>query len=412
MPIYRRNHYVPEWYQSRFIPQEIKEKKFYYLDLAPEHIISNGKKYKRKALLRWGTKNCFYKDDLYTTKLYGLESTEIEQEFFGPVDSEGMSAVNHFSNFEYTKANSDAFQALLPYLSIQKLRTPKGLIWLSKIIKSNDKNLILHAMQKIQRISCALWSECVWSIADASQAQTKFILSDHPVTVYNPNCFPLSEKCGPYNDPDISFSGTHTLFPLNLNKVLILTNLSWVRDPYSNPLRPRPNPSPFRDTMFNFTHIQTGRLLNELEVNEINFIIKSRALRYIAAAKEEWLYPEKKLKTMYWDKLGAGYLLMPDPRQVDFTTEIVAGFKSGPAEAFDEYGRRPWQKNYKEKNHQDREWVSFHAFRGQFARIFGPKYRGRVYDDIRSNKEEDSSGYYASLLKDEMTYKTKLKKIK
>jgi len=32
---YRENHYVPIWYQERFLPTE-GERKFRYLDLAPE----------------------------------------------------------------------------------------------------------------------------------------------------------------------------------------------------------------------------------------------------------------------------------------------------------------------------------------------------------------------------------------
>jgi hypothetical protein len=51
---------------------------------------------------------------------------------------------------------------------------------------------------------------------------------------------------------------SHTFFPLTLNKVLILTNLSWVRNPYQNELKARPNPGFFRNTIFNFLSIQIG----------------------------------------------------------------------------------------------------------------------------------------------------------
>jgi len=40
----RLNHYVPEWFQRRFLLDGVTEKKFYYLDLDPETIVSN--KYK------------------------------------------------------------------------------------------------------------------------------------------------------------------------------------------------------------------------------------------------------------------------------------------------------------------------------------------------------------------------------
>src|SRR5205814_488042 len=96
--------------------------------------------------------------------------------------------------------------------------------------------------------------------------------------------------------------------------------------PYGNPLKPRPNPDLFRAAMFNFMQIQTSRMLSDLEVNEINYIIKKRAYRYIAAAKKEWLYPEKKIGTQMWGKLGNGYLLMPDPRSLSFSGEILIGY--------------------------------------------------------------------------------------
>lgn len=68
--------------------------------------------------------------------------------------------------------------------------------------------------------------------------------------------------------------------------------------------------------MFNVLDIQTLRCLSEQEVREINFIIKSRALRYIGAAREEWLYPERHVTKSDWNRYGHGYLLMPDPRSV------------------------------------------------------------------------------------------------
>ncbi len=364
MQTYKRNHYVPQWYQHLFIPKEIKEKKFYYLDLRPEIVISDDKIHKRNALLRWGPKKCFFEEDLYTIRFGDWQSSELEEKFFDRVDSLGNKAIEYFSNFKYSTVNPEDLKTLLLFMSIQKLRTPKGLAILSKAVNLNDKNCVLLAMQKLHRISCALWAECVWSIADASESETKFIISDNPVTVYNKNCFPLSKWCQGFNDPDIYFSGTHTLFPLCLDKILILTNLSWLRNPYGNPLRPRPNFNPFRDTIFDFTKIQTGRMLSDLEVNEINFIIRNRAHKYIAAINKEWLYPEKKMTTKYWNKLGNGYLLMPDPRQVDFYTDIVIGYDDNKAEAFDEYGRRPWDLSYKEKNSQEIEWNTFHAFYG------------------------------------------------
>jgi hypothetical protein len=151
--------------------------------------------------------------------------------------------------------------------------------------------------------------------------------------------------------------------------------------------------------MFNFMHIQTGRKLSDLEVNEINFIVKKRAYRYIAAAEKEWLYPEKRLTTDYWDKLGGGYLFMPDPRSVTFSGEIIIGYEKGGADFFDAYGRKPWQKDYDDKKLHDQEWETFHAFQGEFARLFGPRRRGQSYEMGRLDPEEDRPDYHAYHLK-------------
>jgi hypothetical protein len=179
--------------------------------------------------------------------------------------------------------------------------------------ESSDKNVNLLLLQKVQDIYCAIWTECVWTIASAERSATKFIISDHPVTVYNRACPPLSRWCLGAEDPDIRMHATHTYLPLSLNKVIILTNLSWVRDPYQSELRLRPNPQFFRGSIFNFTTIQTDRFLTEDEVLQINYVTKRRAYRYVAAAEQEWLYPEQHISTDYWKKLGGGYLFMPEP---------------------------------------------------------------------------------------------------
>lgn len=395
MTLYRNNHYVPVWYQERFIPPGNEEKKFWYLDLKPETIVSNGHPYKRNALLRWGPKRCFCQNDLYTTKYGNWLSTEIEEKFFGPVDAFARPALDYFSDFSHPSAEGDMFHRFILYMSIQKLRTPKGLAYLSNLTREVEKNRILFELQRLQQIFCAIWTECVWSIADASQSSTKFILSDQPVTVYNQGCFPLSEWCRDYRDPDIWLTGTHTLFPLTIDKILILTNLSWVRYPYGNPTKPRPNPNPFRAAMFKFTDIQVGRSLSEQEVTEINYIIKSRAYRYIAALDKSWLFPEQKTGFRRWDCFGQDYLLMPDPRSVTFSSEIIIGYKDNRADFFDAYGRKPWHSNYDDKTQHDREWETFHAFQGEFARRFGPRRRGISFEFHRLTRGVDSEEYHA-----------------
>jgi len=402
---------VPQWYQSRFLKSEARESKFHYLDLKPDILTtSNGIKYQRKALLRWGPPRCFYEDDLYTTRFPGWQSTDIEEKFFGGIDSKGKDAVEYFSDFAHPSADIEAFHSFLSYVSVQRLRTPKGLSYLGAITKSGDKNQLLFEMQELHRMHCALWTECVWSIVDALESNTKFIVSDNPVIFYNQRCFPESKYCRGDNDPGIWLNGTYTIFPLSLNKALILTNLSWARNPYGNPTKERPHPELFRGAMFNFTQIQTGRTLCEQDVIAINYIIKKRASRYIAAAEEEWLYPEKHLKFKRWDQIGKSHLLMPDPRSMTFSSEILIGYSNGKSDAFDEYGRKPWHADYKEENRHQEEWDTFHAFQGEYARLFGPKRRGLAYEFGDKESSVDSDDYHAYHLSLEAKCKSKIKR--
>ncbi len=182
--IYKENHYVTQWYQRRFLPTT-GEQKFRYLDLRPETFLdAKGIKRRKKSLQRWGTDRCFKQTDLYTTRFGAAESTEIEQFFFGRVDREGREAVEYFANFSHPSADGDAFQALLNYMSVQKLRTPKGLAHFAEMTKLNNKNAVLLAMQSAQNLHRAIWTEAVWSIAEAAETVTKFIVSDKLVAVH------------------------------------------------------------------------------------------------------------------------------------------------------------------------------------------------------------------------------------
>ena len=404
MTKYRLNHYVPIWYQERFIPNSSKERKFKYLDLKPQTLSSSGRQYKRRDVLRWGPPKCFCELDLYTTKFGSWISTEIEEKFFGPVDASAREALDYFAAFTHPSAEEKLFQRLMLYMSIQKLRTPKGLRMLSVLTQQTDKNGVLRQLQRLRQLYCAIWTECVWSVADASESDVKFLISDHPVTVYNQGCFPASQWCADFRDPDIWLSGTHTLFPLSLDKILILTNLSWVRYPYGNPLKARPHPDPFRQAMFNFTQIQTRRSLSTAEVLKINLVIKQRAYRYVAAVERDWLYPERFVKER-WDNLGKSYLLMPDPRSVSFSSEIIIGYKNNRADFFDAYGRRPWHRDYDDKKLHGREWETFYAFKGEFTRLFGPKRRGLSFEFGRLDKIEDTEDFHMYHLSLEQKHK-------
>jgi len=372
---YKHNHYVPVWYQKRFLRNG--QGKQWYLDLHPENRADNGHTYPRRAILHWGPTSCFAQDDLYTTKWGSFENRDIEKFFFGHLDNSAPSALEHFADFEFNSRSHDAFNTLVPYMSVQKLRTPKGLGWLRSFLGGTDKNETLVQMQQIQNIFCNIWGEAVWQIADASQSPTKFIISDHPVVTYNRDCYPASKWCLGFNDPDIRMVATHTYFPLSPDKVLILTNLAWVRDPFQNPQKLRPNPKFFRQAaLFNFLDIQHHRFLSEEEVVEVNYITKKSALRYIAAQEREWLFPESRLRSTHWRKLGDGYLLRPDPRHVHGGGRTFVGFEDGRSDSWDAYGRKPWQGGYEDKKLEEHEWKTMQIFKAEWAAEYGPEYRG------------------------------------
>jgi hypothetical protein len=210
---YRNNHYVPEWYKKRFIPKNQIDRELYCLTLTPSVFVDpRGVSHTAKAVRRLGFTHCFAEKDLYTTMFGDEISTKIEQLFFGEIDKRGREAVEYFTSFKHPSINGDAFNNLMIYMSTQKLRTPKGLAWLSNTAKIKDKHGLLRIMLEFRQLFCAIWTECVWLIADCSKSSTKFIISDHPVSVYNRACKPGSEWCDGAGDPDIRFHGTHTIF--------------------------------------------------------------------------------------------------------------------------------------------------------------------------------------------------------
>lgn len=392
---YRHNHYVPEWYQKRFLPPGQTNQEIFYLSLKPRSFIDpRGVTHPINPVRKQGFRLCFAQDDLYTTTFGTTKSTKIEQLFFGDIDRRGRDAVEYFSSFTHPSVDGDAFNDMVLYMSTQKLRTPKGLDWLSHQEGPADHNQTLDLMLRLRQLYCAVWTECVWLIADASQSNTKFIISDHPTTIYNRVCGPRSLWCRSSNDPDIRLHASHTIFPLTLDKVLILTNLSWVRNPYQSETGMRPNPTLLRPAMFKFTDIQTLRYLSEQEVREINFIIKSRAFYYIGAAQEEWLYPETHVSKSNWNVYGDGYLLMPDPRPVHAGGEIYWGNYDGGGGAIDSYGRSPIDPDFSKESDDGSEFNSLYRFKGEFARLYGPTRRGRSFEMGQLDPEVDTDEYH------------------
>jgi hypothetical protein len=379
---YTNNHYVPQWYQRQFIPAVEADRELHLLDLKPEWFRDGtGVRRQRKALRRTGTRRCFAIENLYTTRFGEIESHELERIFFGEVDARGKQAVEFFRQFDHDRVSGQALEHLMLYMSTQKLRTPKGLNWLAGLAGVRRRGDVLDHLTTLRSLYGAIWAECVWQIADASESETKFIVSDHPVTVYNRSCAAGNPLwCKGANDPDIRLQATHTLFPLSSQRLLILTNRSWACNPHRPPVESRANPDLFRGAMFNFLEIQTRRLLSEHEVLKINCVIKRRAYRYIAGGREEWLYPERHVK-FTWRSVGDEHLLMPDPRSLHPGAEIVMGYSSGATEAMDTFGRRPGDRRFGHEARSAQEIEAHRRWCNQFERLFGEERRGASWED-------------------------------
>lgn len=292
MTLTRNNHYVPRWYQEGFF--EIGKRTYSYLDINPNKItLHNGDIVFEKSKFNSPSSRAFCQIDLYSTFFGEIVNDEIERKLFGDLDCRGAAAVRAFVSDD-SKEWQQHFTSFFEYLDIQKLRTPKGLDWLSAQYPRLTQNELMFEMQGIRMMHCTIWTEGVREIISAQDAETKFIVSDHPVTTYN-YAMPPGMKGNIYpNDPSIALKGTQTIFPLNRDFCLILTNLEYAKDHSTEPLKKRTFAGNYRNSLVRTDSFIRTRKLTSEEVVRVNRVIKSGAKRYIAAGKEEWLYPEIK----------------------------------------------------------------------------------------------------------------------
>src|ERR1700694_2618743 len=125
MSQYRHNHYVPIWYQERFMLPG--QHRYFRLDLKPEVLTSGTVKYTRHDVHEWSPDRIFAQDDLYTTLWGGVRSVEVERFFFGRLDNGAPAALDFFAKYKDLDVDGEAFQTLMGYMSEQTLRTRKGL---------------------------------------------------------------------------------------------------------------------------------------------------------------------------------------------------------------------------------------------------------------------------------------------
>ena len=334
--IARQNHYVPIWYQRGFILGH--RGTLQYLDLFPPSIdLPNGRTVSGKTIRFRPAKRCFRQKDLYTTQLGGTLNDEIEKFLFGLIDTRGANAVRAFLGGEPQMIHK-YFLRIFEYLNAQKLRTPKGLDWIKGSYPSLTQLDLMREMQYLRQMHCTMWLECVREIASAKNSDVKFIVTDHPVTVYNSACQPTSSVSQYPGDPSIDLNGTQTVFPLDSDHCLILTNLEYAQDPTGvDLLAPRQNARYSGQTIARTDTMIRSRMLTPDEVVAINSLLKSRSRQYLAAYKDAWLFPEN-LGPVGWKDIGE-VLLPPRDLISQFSGQMFIRNKDGSKYYQDAFGR-------------------------------------------------------------------------
>lgn len=341
----RKNHYVPQWHQERFFAPG--KTTHFLLDLNPPTFNRrDGTQVRGRCLFDSPTSRAFLEQDLYST-FFGVEvNDEIEKIFFGDIDRRGADAVRAFCSDDKGAWHLH-FKDLFEFLDIQKLRTPKGLAWLrlhypeigrlGEILPNVAQNQLMFEMQGIRMLNVATWTTGVREIVSAERAGVKFILSDHPVTVYNHAIPPNDARCRYPEDPSTALKSSQTLFPLGPDHLLILTNLEYAKSPGTRPDAKRTFARNYQSAMVSTIEFIKKRYLTDDQVAEVNFVIKARAHRYVVGYSREDVFPEK-VVSKSWADLRTTFL-PPADELYRFGGEMFASFENGDVHYQDEYGR-------------------------------------------------------------------------
>src|SRR5690606_21536687 len=121
--------------QKRFLPHG--ETRFYCLNRRPYRTL-NGRRVRMREIERWGAAKCFQEANLYSVNVPGFPKDQFEKEFFGNYDHNGAIAVDEVANAGHRVAIShEGYRHFFSYLSVQALRTPKGMAWLMAHLGDN-----------------------------------------------------------------------------------------------------------------------------------------------------------------------------------------------------------------------------------------------------------------------------------
>ncbi|MGE8568803.1 MAG: DUF4238 domain-containing protein [Achromobacter sp.] len=343
----RNNHYVPVWYQRQFLLPG--ESRLHYLDKGPggndvgaaTETQRGGQRRPPVSLLP--LKRCFCTLDLYTTQFGNNLNDDIERFLFGQIDRTGSTAVRALVSGNPSEIH-DGFQDFFEYLDAQKLRTPKGLDWIKEAYPELTQVDLMHEMQALRLMHCTMWAEGVREIVTAEHSDVKFIVSDHPVAVYNRAIVPIAAGGTEAKDPSISLLGTQTVFALNANTCLILTHVEYAKNPRTTDLTKRRTNARYRggglvrtDAFVRLRH------LSREAVTQINLLLKAQSKRYVAAGKREWLYPENQYSGTWADISEA---LRPRDELWRFGGEMFVKYADGHVHYQDAFGRQSKSHEY------------------------------------------------------------------
>lgn len=330
----RHNHYVPQWYQRGFLTKG--RHKLHVRNLCPATTtLPNGQPLQESEVEELGPKLAFKEFDLYTTRFGEVLNDDIETYLFGQIDKTGADAVRGWISGDPIQIHR-RFQDFFGYMDAQKLRTPKGLDWILKHYQGLPQMELMVQMQALRQMHCAMWSECVREIVSAANSPVKFLVSDHPITLFNPKLGPGADECQYPDDPGIQMVGTQTIFALDANHCLILTNLEYAEDPAADHLARRTNARFRGESIARTDAMLRGRELTEAEVNAINLVLLSRAKQFVAAGQPEWLHPERTCR-LSWEEIAK--ILLPGDELWEFGGEIYIGYEDGSSAYRDKFGR-------------------------------------------------------------------------
>lgn len=371
-----RHHYVPQWYQRRFLAPNATA--FKVLDLRPEIFRDKNGRIRghARSILDKGPDAWFFESELYTIRAFGEPNDDIEKMLFGVIDSIGKSAVEAFLDEDWDVIHS-TFPYFFEFMDAQRLRTPKGLAFLARVTPVKTQLELMTMMQRLRRMHCVMWAEASLEIFSADNSEAKFIFSDHPVTFFNRFVFPMDSRVPAGQDPLQQWMGTQTIYPLSRNKLMVITHREWARKQGPNrAIKTRTNARLFDNPLVRYDSCKRDRQLTDLQVREVNYIVKARADRYIAGDKVDDLYPEKYLKNSIWNKLGL--FLLPEPSHVAMEGgNMTVKMGDGRYVFQDEYGRRPTTKEEYESKVKEAKLMEAH-----FNRLIAAHFEkeGRMND--------------------------------